>query len=158
MSSVKPLHDTRPHIRTPSRAILILLTTFILLLSLISQTTLPQPDCRRFLNHEDPFVLVLTAHPDDECMFFGPTVLALTGQGIMTSGLSLSRGEPLFGFFKSRRFASCASRDTNLSFRLCVVGLIGNADGLGDIRQTELVRSYTVLGVPPHRVLSLDDP
>lgn len=28
------------------------------------------PSCRR--------VLIVTAHPDDECMFFGPTILSLT--------------------------------------------------------------------------------
>ncbi|CAE6405491.1 unnamed protein product [Rhizoctonia solani] len=37
-------------------------------------------------------VLILTAHPDDECMFFSPTILALRGQGREVRGLCLSVG------------------------------------------------------------------
>ncbi|KAG8959327.1 N-acetylglucosaminyl-phosphatidylinositol de-N-acetylase [Tulasnella sp. 419] len=37
-------------------------------------------------------VLFLTAHPDDECMFFGPTILSMVSQGIEVHGISLSNG------------------------------------------------------------------
>ena len=37
-------------------------------------------------------VLVLTAHPDDEVMFFAPTILALTALGVQVFGLCLSIG------------------------------------------------------------------
>ncbi|CAE7060355.1 unnamed protein product [Rhizoctonia solani] len=37
-------------------------------------------------------VLVLTAHPDDECMFFSPTILALKRQEKEVRGLCLSVG------------------------------------------------------------------
>lgn len=37
-------------------------------------------------------VLIVTAHPDDECMFFGPTILALTRRGCRVFVLCLSNG------------------------------------------------------------------
>jgi hypothetical protein len=38
-------------------------------------------------------VLLLTAHPDDEVMFFAPTVMALVSAGWEVSGLCLSTGK-----------------------------------------------------------------
>lgn len=44
------------------------------------------PNCRR--------VLIVTAHPDDECMFFGPTILSLAKRSNCTIYLlCLSNGE-----------------------------------------------------------------
>jgi len=37
-------------------------------------------------------VLLVTAHPDDECMFFGPTVLALRERNVDVFGLVFSNG------------------------------------------------------------------
>ena len=37
-------------------------------------------------------VLVLTAHPDDECMFFAPTILRLRKKGIEVSLLCMTTG------------------------------------------------------------------
>ncbi|KIY72642.1 LmbE-like protein [Cylindrobasidium torrendii FP15055 ss-10] len=37
-------------------------------------------------------VLLVTAHPDDECMFFAPTILGLHAANVTVSILSLSRG------------------------------------------------------------------
>ena len=37
-------------------------------------------------------ILILTAHPDDESMFFAPTILALTAQGHEIMALCLSNG------------------------------------------------------------------
>ncbi|WRT65977.1 uncharacterized protein IL334_002928 [Kwoniella shivajii] len=39
-----------------------------------------------------PSVLILTAHPDDEVMFFSPTILGLTSAGWDVRGLCLSTG------------------------------------------------------------------
>ncbi|KAL2916571.1 N-acetylglucosaminyl-phosphatidylinositol de-N-acetylase [Polyrhizophydium stewartii] len=69
-------------------------------------------------------VLVLTAHPDDECMFFAPTILAL---------------------------ASSGSVDVHV---LCLSN--GNAEGLGRVREKELVASCKTLGVSASRVVSLN--
>lgn len=73
-----------------------------------ARRSLPAPRGRR--------VCLLIAHPDDEAMFFSPTVLALTrpGAGNHVRILCLSTGD---------------------------------ADGLGETRRRELVKSGAVLGV-----------
>lgn len=38
-------------------------------------------------------VLLLTAHPDDECFFFGPTLLALSSQTESLFSLTVSNGD-----------------------------------------------------------------
>lgn len=38
-------------------------------------------------------VLLVTAHPDDECMFFGPTLVALKKKNCRIFILCMSRGE-----------------------------------------------------------------
>ncbi|KAI0676516.1 LmbE-like protein [Trametes maxima] len=75
-------------------------------------------------------VLLLTAHPDDECMFFAPTILALLGQ-------------------------EGSLRRPNL-YSLCLS--VGNADGLGDIRRRELAGSLDVLGIEDGRRWVVDTP
>ncbi|TFK26578.1 N-acetylglucosaminylphosphatidylinositoldeacety la se [Coprinopsis marcescibilis] len=65
-------------------------------------------------------ILLLTAHPDDEAMFFAPTLLALASS-------QTGANKPLE------------------VFSLCVS--VGNADGLGHIRPAELERSLEILGV-----------
>jgi hypothetical protein len=47
------------------------------------------------LNQPDtpPTALVLTAHPDDEAMFFTPTITSLVSQGWDIQALCLSTGE-----------------------------------------------------------------
>ncbi|KAH9836312.1 LmbE-like protein [Rhodofomes roseus] len=72
-------------------------------------------------------VLLLTAHPDDECMFFAPTLLGLFAHGS----------------------ASVEDRNSPEIFSLCLS--VGNADGLGNVRRDELGQSLDVLGVPPSR-------
>ena len=72
-------------------------------------------------------ILILTAHPDDECMFFAPTILGLnaTLENLEVSSLCLS---------------------------------VGNADGLGAIREKEYHESYAVLGVPASRRWIINHP
>ena len=38
-------------------------------------------------------VLLITAHPDDECMFFAPTILSLQQQEVQVYLLCLSEGK-----------------------------------------------------------------
>lgn len=61
-------------------------------------------------------ICLLIAHPDDEAMFFAPTILALTqpDKGNHVKILCLSRG---------------------------------NAEGLGDTRKREMVKSALILGL-----------
>ncbi|KAI8969788.1 LmbE-like protein [Trametes punicea] len=75
-------------------------------------------------------VLLLTAHPDDECMFFAPTVLALHD----TEELG----------WRPNLYSLCLS--------------VGNADGLGDVRRHELARSLDVLGIEDGRRWVIDSP
>ncbi|KAJ7254630.1 putative deacetylase LmbE-like domain-containing protein [Mycena haematopus] len=82
-------------------------------------------------------ILLLTAHPDDECMFFAPTVLAL---------VALQR-------------PSVSSRDptsTSSLYSLCMS--VGNADGLGPIRKFELESSLDLLGVDTDKRSIVDHP
>ena len=73
-------------------------------------------------------ICLLIAHPDDEAMFFAPTVLSLT--------------RPALG---------------NHLKILCLSS--GNADGLGEVRRKELVKSGLMLGLrTAEDVLVLDDP
>lgn len=77
-------------------------------------------------------VLVVTAHPDDECMFFAPAIQALRAYNVSISALCLSQG-------------TCVAHT-------------GNAEGLGDVRRSELLESYGVLDVPRENVTCLNDP
>lgn len=43
-------------------------------------------------NGLDPGVLIITAHPDDETMFFAPSILSLIAQNITVEALCLSNG------------------------------------------------------------------
>ena len=70
----------------------------------------------RFPTLRNKRICLLIAHPDDEAMFFAPTVLALT--------------RPETG---------------NHVKILCLSS--GNAEGLGDTRKRELVKSGLVLGL-----------
>eukprot|EP00842_Homolaphlyctis_polyrhiza_P002085 jgi/Hompol1/2878/HPOL_003054-RA len=74
------------------------------------------PDTRR------ESVLLLTAHPDDECLFFAPTIQALAQS--------------------SELHVLCLSN--------------GNAEGLGRIREKELLASCKTLGVHPRNVFSIN--
>ena len=73
-------------------------------------------------------ILLLTAHPDDECMFFAPTILAL--HDAITPPPAL--------------------------YSLCLS--VGNADGIGDTRRHELARSLEVLGIEEGRRWVVDTP
>lgn len=82
--------------------------------------TFPLPQGKR--------ICLLIAHPDDEAMFFAPTVLALT-RPELRNHLKI----------------------------LCLSS--GDADGLGEVRKKELVKSGLLLGLrSPSDVLVLDDP
>ncbi|PIL23526.1 hypothetical protein GSI_14838 [Ganoderma sinense ZZ0214-1] len=89
-----------------------------------------QQDIHFLLNSNGPSnVLLLTAHPDDECMFFAPTIIALQETPLQ---------HPL------NLHSVCLS--------------VGNADGLGDIRRRELEGSLDVLGIGEGRRWVIDKP
>lgn len=80
-------------------------------------------------------ILLLTAHPDDECLFFAPTVSALLAQASADSVEGKSAHEV---------------------YSLCLS--VGNADGLGAVRRDELANSLDVLGVDANKRWVLDHP
>lgn len=69
-------------------------------------------------------ILLVTAHPDDESLFFAPTILALQGRQ--------NSGSPTLSHL-------CLSH--------------GNAEGLGETRKSELHRSLDILGLSAHWIL-----
>ena len=81
-------------------------------------------------------ICLLIAHPDDEAMFFAPTVLALTEPSLgnhvkilcLSSGLSSQRGNHLRDYILANEW-------------------LGDADGLGETRKKELVKSGLLLGL-----------
>ncbi|PPQ70394.1 hypothetical protein CVT24_013132 [Panaeolus cyanescens] len=74
-------------------------------------------------------ILLVTAHPDDEAMFFAPTITALTSRP-KSDGISL--------------------------FHVCLS--TGDADGLGATRKEELQKSLDLLGLGKRNRWILDNP
>lgn len=101
--------------------------TFALLGILLRSTITDWDDPSRPL-FELP-VLLLTAHPDDEALFFAPTVLALS------DWIRKADPGPLYQGLTS----------DILIHDLCLS--IGNSEGLGPIRFQEFVGSCQILGI-----------
>lgn len=74
---------------------------------------------------------LVIAHPDDESMFFVPTIKAISS-GELAPAVGLG-----------------------LLYILCLS--TGNADNLGKTRSIELVKAAAVLGIPEERVIIIDD-
>ena len=99
----------------------LILTSLWLYTAYLTRTSFPQLRNKR--------ICLLIAHPDDEAMFFSPTLLALT--------------------------------DPDLGNHVKILCLsTGNNDGLGAVRQKELVASAQLLGLrkPKEDVLVIDSP
>ncbi|KAL9623733.1 MAG: hypothetical protein Q9160_001963 [Pyrenula sp. 1 TL-2023] len=106
-------------------------------------------------------ICLLIAHPDDEAMFFSPTVIALTNPhlGNHVKILCLSTGtEAPFPPPSGCPLASLLSTPSHSATRL-LTRFSGNADGLGSTRKSELIRSALHLGLrKPSDVFIIDDP
>lgn len=90
-------------------------------------------------------ICLLIAHPDDEAMFFAPTVQALTRSELdnKLKILCLSSGPSIVSFSCSRAH----------------FGFTGNADGLGETRKKELTKSAMLLGLEAEEdVFIIDHP
>lgn len=88
-----------------------------------------------FVTGRNDRILLLTAHPDDECMFFAPTLQALVKAPVE---------QPTFHHQKIFSSAAYKSPTTQV-YSLCLS--TGDADGLGETRRLELARSLDILGV-----------
>ena len=93
-----------------------------------------------FPDGSPPHILLLTAHPDDEAFFFGPTLTSLISSFAVP--MSTSSGENASGPVAPEVYSLCLS--------------VGNADGLGDTRRRELGDSLDVLGVAKDKRWVLD--
>ncbi|KAJ4485807.1 LmbE-like protein [Lentinula aciculospora] len=85
-------------------------------------------------------VLLVTAHPDDECLFFAPTIKGLTKSWRMDTSNDNKIGQ----------------NHENELFSLCLS--VGDADGLGHIRKEEYEKSLDVMGIKDTNRIALDDP
>ncbi|XP_032776462.2 probable N-acetylglucosaminyl-phosphatidylinositol de-N-acetylase [Daphnia magna] len=81
-------------------------------------------------------VLFVIAHPDDECMFFGPSITAMVQPSLSNSS--------------SRR------KQAKDVYILCLSD--GNANGLGEARREELKKSCKILGLADSNVLIHNGP
>lgn len=87
-------------------------------------------------------VLLAIAHPDDEVMFFGPTILNLLRDGHSVYILCFSYGEREICILNLCKFET---DNCNLYF-------LGDSEGQGLTRKSELWKSCRVLGVPDENV------
>ena len=106
-----------------SRLAFILLSILLpfILISLSSPYAPTEPFALENARDVPARVLLLTAHPDDECMFFAPTILSLLSQTHTTQD----------------------DQSSPEIYSLCLS--VGDADGLGSRRARELGRSLDVL-------------
>nr|XP_022335916.1 N-acetylglucosaminyl-phosphatidylinositol de-N-acetylase-like [Crassostrea virginica] len=106
-------------------------------------------------------VLIITAHPDDECMFFSPTIQALLNAGHFVHVLCLSNGN-FYGLGKTRSlelFSSCEI----LGVPLRNVHLFNHSD-LQDhpahpwkTKNVEKIILPVLYYLQPHLVITFDD-
>jgi LmbE family N-acetylglucosaminyl deacetylase len=87
--------------------------------------------------------LILTAHPDDETMFFSPMIQTLVGERIDVYAACMSTGQARLLTREIARTRVC----TMLIYLVCLSDPKGNAVGLGDTRRKELVTAYEILGI-----------
>jgi N-acetylglucosaminylphosphatidylinositol deacetylase len=88
-------------------------------------------------------ILLLTAHPDDETFFFGPTLTSL----IPSSETSVST---------SPASSNSIAHPFPQVYSLCFS--VGNAYGLGEVRRREFEGSLDVIGVAKDKRWILDEP
>ncbi|KAA8652597.1 PIG-L family deacetylase [Aspergillus tanneri] len=114
-------------------------------------STSSSPFAHNFPRLYNQRICLLIAHPDDEAMFFAPTVLALTkpelGNHLKILCLSSGTSTPKPTVHVSRKLTEVVS------------AMAGDADGLGHIRKKELQKSAMQLGLRNESdVFVVDDP
>jgi N-acetylglucosaminylphosphatidylinositol deacetylase len=121
--------------------ILALVPVFVGLL--LQPLHLPHPFLLEPNTAHTPRILLLTAHPDDETFFFGPTLTSLIPS--LSAPVSESSRE---------KASDTVALTIPQVYSLCLS--VGNADGLGDTRRRELGDSLDILGVSEDRRWILD--
>ena len=95
-------------------------------------------------------IMFVTAHPDDECMFFAPSILNMPQHNIYL--LCLSNGLTLD--FQQQKIESKTVR-VFLKSNFFVY-LIGNFYGEGELRSQELLESSMLLGIKEQNIFVED--
>eukprot|EP01038_Epipyxis_sp_PR26KG_P010350 gene10350-13906_t len=88
-------------------------------------------------------ILLITAHPDDEVMFFSPLLISLKQTAIARN----------FGLFNYQPNNRKISSSKNL-YILCLS--TGNVDGLGNTRCQELIECTTIFDIPKDNIHIID--
>ena len=100
-------------------------------------------------------ILLVTAHPDDETLFFSPSILYRNDDATVTRGLlALSSGLCSFSWFYTTIILAYPSTQKHMT--IWQAKKTGNYEGIGDIRRSELQRSCAELGIKPERCVNLD--
>lgn len=96
-----------------------------------------------FTSSTIPFksILIVTAHPDDECMFFAPFILSALAQGVTVNLFCLSHGEA--GLPPSPSLPPPSSKPGNKK-----------KQGRNNVRVKELKEATMVLGIHWHMAIS----
>ncbi|KAH0874073.1 hypothetical protein HID58_071435 [Brassica napus] len=112
-------------------------------------------------------VLFVIAHPDDESMFFSPTINYLASSGYNLHMLCFSTVIQRVPLMRPEEFLvslskseGCYWKAVKISFWSPRMNLFvsGNADGMGSIRKDELHQACAVLRVPLEQLKVLDHP
>ena len=109
-------------------------------------------------------VLFLIAHPDDECMFFGPAITSLTCQTDSSSSkkkaakniyiLCLSDGKyPFIRQVSSDWLQTLSDPPPFQSLTVNFCSFPGNAEGLGKLRKEEFFKSCRLLGIHESNII-----
>jgi N-acetylglucosaminylphosphatidylinositol deacetylase len=140
--------------RFQSRRTILGLTVWLVTVAslLLHAPSTGEPEFRLHSHHQRARILLLTAHPDDEVMFFAPTVLSLRNRAHSDSHRSIHRHTSP---------ARERERETRVSDEIPVYSLClssGNELGLGVVRVAELEKSLDIIGIPDKRRWVIDSP
>jgi len=103
------------------------------------------------INKKSSNVMFVIAHPDDECMFFGPAITSMTQP--VTSDNSLGRRKAKHVYLLCLSDGNHFKLSTKLLVIQCLYIDSGDAHGLGKIRREELMKSCKILGLVDTNVI-----
>jgi N-acetylglucosaminylphosphatidylinositol deacetylase len=130
-------------------------------LALLSRSADTDASESRIVKPKIHHVLLLTAHPDDEAMFFGPTLVGMNVSLLTTPGKTepvhetASKLSPKVEIPES--FVQ-KDRDTFVVYSLCLSPGGTPGSELAERRKREIGMSLERLGVPPERRWVLNTP
>ena len=122
-------------------------------------------------------LLIVTAHPDDECLFFAPSILGVLdrNRGITGGLLAMSTGNaapslppspdyspttcmhlPFPDRARARDRAPKTDTDSSTQVLAVIDDTLGNNYGIGETRKSELIGSCKALGINVERCVAID--